>query len=115
MKRQKKPSSQSVKLTIGGNIVNGQVAIGSNICMKKSVVADKAEERLLQIEELKAQVKKDAPPELEREALEKISDLAVSIGSLESDRSEIETIRAWFVERIPALKEKLEVVITKKT
>lgn len=111
----KKRTDQSVNLTIGGDVVDGQIAIGSNIEMTKSVKAKKTEALPMLMEALKAQVKKDAPPELQEKALEKVSALAASMTSPKADRSEIETIQAWLIEHIPTLKSLLEIVTITKT
>lgn len=111
----RKKRSEGVNLTIGGNVVDGQIAIGSNIQMMKSLKANKAEALSMLVEALKAQVKNDAPPELQKEALKKVSALAASMTSPKADRSEMETIQAWLIEHIPTLKSLLEIVTITKT
>ncbi len=105
MTTRKKQIDQSVNLTIGGNVVEGQIAVGSNISMRKSVRGDLAEALPMLMEALKAQVQNEAPPDLQAEALEKLSVLAASITLPTPNVAMMAQVRDWFAENIPALSE----------
>ncbi len=105
MTTRKKRTDQSVNLTIGGNVVEGQIAVGSNISMRKSVRGDRAEALPMLMEALKAQVQNEAPPDLQAEALEKLSVLAASITLPTPNVAVMAQVRDWFAEYIPALSE----------
>ena len=105
MTTRKKQIDQSVNLTIGGNVVEGQIAVGSNISMRKSVRGDRAEALPMLMEALKAQVQNEAPPDLQAEALEKLSVLAASITLPTPNVAMMAQVRDWFAENIPALSE----------
>lgn len=107
--RKKKPANNGINLTIGGDIANSQIAVGSNIQMRRSVWGEEKGEALRKrMEALKAQVKDEAPPDLLEEALEKVSALKAMITSSKPALSQIETIRIWFIWHIPALADTLD-------
>ena len=110
--RKKKPANNGINLTIRGNVANSQVAVGSNIRMRKSVWGkDKAEALRPLMETLKAQVKSEAPPDLQEEAMKQVSTLEAIISSSKPDLSKIETIRGWLIRHIPALAGRLDVIL----
>lgn len=108
--RKKKPPNNGINLTIGGDIANSQIAVGSNIQMRRSIHAvkgaltsEEVKELSVLIEALQAQVRKDAPRGMQDLALEKLSVFATSITLPKPDTAMMARMLGWFSENIPAV------------
>jgi hypothetical protein len=106
-------SGDDIRVTIGGSVQEGgQVGVGRNI--RQSYVrthaegasavteADLAELRRA-IEDVKAQIVAEAPPEQQAAALERVDELEQAVVAEEPDLTTLQYVRKWFGKNLPKL------------
>lgn len=89
-----------------GDVTDSQIAIGHDIRLKKVVGAPTPEEKIELVRllaELRAQVAADAPPEQRDAAVTKVDELAAALAEPEPDLATMESVRNWFVRRLPSM------------
>ena len=108
MNANKKSIPQSIKVTIGGDVNEGQVAVGSNITMTKTIQpqqpvlsTEEAQEVELLIRALREQVRMEAVEEQKAEALEQVRRLEESVHTAEPDMEMLQHVWAWFKKHMP--------------
>jgi hypothetical protein len=102
-----------IRVSIGGSVQEGgQVGVGRNI--RQSYVrthaegasavteADLAELRRA-IEDVKAQIVAEAPPEQQAAALERVDELEQAVVAEEPDLTTLQYVRKWFGKNLPKL------------
>jgi hypothetical protein len=101
----RKTSGAQIRADIG-NVANSQVAVGVDIVQQRAAEPPTDAERheLVQLlTRLRAQVEAEAPPEQRQAAVAKVEELAEALAQPEPDLATMESVRNWFVRRLPAL------------
>ncbi len=99
-------SGDSISAIISGG-VSGQVAVGKGITQAQTSgtepqVTDAELEELRQImEDIKAVVEAEAPPELQQAATERLGELEQAVTAKEPDLSTMEYVKRWFSKNVP--------------
>jgi hypothetical protein len=102
---EQKPAGMSIRAAMG-DVTNSQVAVGTGIEQKQAREAPTEAELRSLIEMLagiRAQVALEAPPEQQQAAAAKVAELAEALAQPEPDLATMESVRNWFVRRLPAL------------
>lgn len=99
----------SIHGEIHGN-VSGQVGIGQDIKQSQLVNSSPApvtEDELIRLKEQLAQlqetVSRQAPPEIQGAAVERVEELSQAVTASEPDLATMEYIKNWFVKNLPSL------------
>jgi hypothetical protein len=99
------PPGMHIRATIG-DVANSQVAIGSDIRQTNAPAppTDAELQELVQtIARLREQVASEAPADQRAAAVAKVDELAEALALPEPDLATMESVRNWFVRRLPAL------------
>lgn len=98
------------QVSVGGS-VTGQFAVGEHIHQQHVqgsqqvpavTEADLAELRRA-VEEVKAQIRAEAPPEQQAAALERVDEIEQAVVAEEPDLTTLQYVRKWFVKNLPKL------------
>jgi hypothetical protein len=105
-------SGEDFRVHIGGSVTEGgQVAVGRDISQSYTrthheapavTEADLAELRRA-VEQVKAQIRAEAPPEQQAAALERVDELEQAVVAEEPDLTTLQYVRNWFGKNLPKL------------
>jgi hypothetical protein len=105
MARQK-PSRMQIRADIG-DVTNSQIALGHDIEQHQHTgvppTAAEMHDLVQLLAQLRAQVAAEAPPDQRDAAVAKVDELAEALAEPEPDLATMESVRNWFVRRLPAL------------
>ncbi len=103
------PAGRSIKAEIG-NVTQGQVAVGEDITQSQTVVntsapptAEELKELTAEFAKLKAQVERDAPPDVRDEAVRQTEALQQATIAEKPDVSVMASAKKWFLDHAPGL------------
>ena len=103
------PTGRSIKAEIG-NVTQGQVAVGEDITQSQTVVntsapptAEELKELTAEFAKLKAQVERDAPPDVRDEAVRQTEALQQATIAEKPDVSVMASAKKWFLDHAPGL------------
>ncbi|MGY1680309.1 hypothetical protein [Geodermatophilus sp. SYSU D01176] len=99
-------------VSIGGSVAEGgQVAVGRDIDQRYTRIAQQAPavteadlaELRRAVEEVKARIRAEAPPEQQAAALERVDEIEQAVVAEEPDLTTLQYVRKWFVKNLPKL------------